>query len=138
MGNIVFSFTEPTAAMATNAPLIFVIATAAQLPQASTCLEVLKEAQATGPSEDSTRLLCLDRVPLSELSNSTCWFYPTHDGTFLSWERGLSPMQASASTGHCDHAASEPWRPGDGSEWTAKPTPASSSRIASRCSQLSR
>jgi hypothetical protein len=30
------SFTEPAAAMATNEPLIFVIATAAQLPQAST------------------------------------------------------------------------------------------------------
>jgi len=36
--------------MATTEPLIFVIATAAQLPQASTCLEVLQEAQATGPS----------------------------------------------------------------------------------------
>ena len=138
MGSIVFSVTEPAAAMATNEPLIFVIATAAQLPQASTCLEVLDEAQATGPSEDSTRLLCLDRVALSELSNATCWFYPTHDGTFLSWERGLSPTQASASTGHCDHAASKPWQPGDGSGWTAKPIPASSSRIASRCSQLSR
>jgi len=151
MESIFFSFTEPTAAMATNAPLIFVIATAAQLPQASTCLEVLKEAQATGPStgfalrifskgaehsdlgllpvdglltgeqrrssdgtqllcdalvvqiepqhhwlgvyqgepEDSSSLRCLDRVALSELSNATCWFYPTHEGTFLSWERGL-------------------------------------------------
>ena len=36
-----------------------------------------------------TGLRCLDRVALSELSNATCWFYPTHDGTFLSWERGL-------------------------------------------------
>jgi hypothetical protein len=36
--------------MATTEPLIFVIATAAQLPQASTCLEVLEEAQTTGPS----------------------------------------------------------------------------------------
>ena len=44
------SFTELTAALATDEPLIFVIATAAQLPQASTCLEVLQEAQATGPS----------------------------------------------------------------------------------------
>ena len=32
---------------------------------------------------------CLDRFPLSEASNETCWFYPTHDGAFLSWERGL-------------------------------------------------
>jgi hypothetical protein len=36
--------------MATNEPLIFVIATAAQLPQAFTGPEVLQEAQATGPS----------------------------------------------------------------------------------------
>jgi hypothetical protein len=50
MGSIFSSFTEPAAAMATNESLIFVIATAAQLPQASTCLEVLQEAQATGPS----------------------------------------------------------------------------------------
>jgi len=28
-------------------------------------------------------------VALSELSNATCWFDPTHDGTLLSWERGL-------------------------------------------------
>jgi len=137
--------------MATTEPLIFVIATAGQLPRASTCLEVLQEAQATGPStgfalrifskgskhsdlgllpfdgfltgeqrcssdgtqllcdalvvriepqhhwlgvyqgkpEDPTSLRCLDCVALSELCNATCWFYPTHDGTFLSWERGL-------------------------------------------------
>ena len=50
MESIFSSFTEPAAAMATNESLIFVIATAAQLPQASTCLEVLQEAQATGPS----------------------------------------------------------------------------------------
>lgn len=33
---------------------------------------------------------CLDRFELSEASNETCWFYPTHDGTFLSWERALT------------------------------------------------
>ncbi|MEB3263994.1 MAG: hypothetical protein VKJ66_06450 [Synechococcus sp.] len=38
---------------------------------------------------DSPGLQCLDRVALNELSNTTCWFYPTHDGTYLSWERGL-------------------------------------------------
>jgi hypothetical protein len=38
---------------------------------------------------DLSELRCLDRVALNELSNATCWFYPTHDGTFLSWERGL-------------------------------------------------
>jgi hypothetical protein len=32
---------------------------------------------------------CLDRFPLAEASNETCWFYPTHDGRFLSWERAL-------------------------------------------------
>lgn len=39
--------------------------------------------------EDAAVLHCLDRFPLSEANNETCWFYPTHDGTFLSWERGL-------------------------------------------------
>jgi hypothetical protein len=33
---------------------------------------------------------CVDRFPLTEASNETCWFYPTHDGSFLSWERALS------------------------------------------------
>jgi len=42
-----------------------------------------------GDPNDPTSLHCLDRVPLSELSNATCWFYPTHNGTFLSWERSL-------------------------------------------------
>jgi hypothetical protein len=134
-----------------TAPLIFVVAPAAQLPDATTSKEELQEAQASGPStgfalrifsrgaehpdlaqlpvdgrltgeqrrsSDGTQLLCdarivriepqhhwlgvyqgdpanpaslqcLDRVALSELSNATCWFYPTHDGSFLSWERGL-------------------------------------------------
>ena len=42
-------------------------------------------------SSDETvdRFTCLDRLPLSEANNETCWFYPTHDGTYLSWERGL-------------------------------------------------
>lgn len=39
--------------------------------------------------DNPAALMCLDRVALSELSNATCWFYPTHDGVFLSWERGL-------------------------------------------------
>lgn len=29
---------------------------------------------------------CLDRFPLREADNETCWFYPTEDGTFLAWE----------------------------------------------------
>jgi hypothetical protein len=31
----------------------------------------------------------LDRFPLSEARNDTCWFYPTHDGHYLSWQRDL-------------------------------------------------
>jgi len=42
-----------------------------------------------GDGEDSDQFHCLDRFALSEAGNETCWFYPTHDGTFLSWERGL-------------------------------------------------
>ncbi len=42
-----------------------------------------------GDPHDPTVLQCLDRVALCDLSNDTCWFYPTHDGSFLSWERGL-------------------------------------------------
>ena len=132
-------------------PLIFVVAPATLLPEATTFMEDLQVAQASGPStgfslrifnrgaehpdlgllpldgrltgeqrrssdgtqllcdalilriepqhnwlgiyqgkpEDPTSLKCLDRVALSELSNATCWFYPTHDGSFLCWERGL-------------------------------------------------
>jgi len=39
--------------------------------------------------DDPSHLQCLDRMALSELTNDPCWFYPTHDGTFLSWERSL-------------------------------------------------
>jgi hypothetical protein len=31
----------------------------------------------------------LDRFPLSEAPNQSCWFYPTHDGHYLSWQREL-------------------------------------------------
>lgn len=63
-----------------------------------------------GEAEDSTSLECLDRVALSELSNSTCWFYPTHDGTFLSWERGfqLSLQPGSIASG-ADVLSSAPY-----------------------------
>lgn len=33
---------------------------------------------------------CLDRLALSSAGNQTCWFYPSHDGRFLSWEQRLS------------------------------------------------
>lgn len=38
---------------------------------------------------DATTYTCLDRFALKEANNETCWFYPTHDGTYLSWERDL-------------------------------------------------
>ncbi len=146
-----------------NPPLIFVVAPAPQLPDETTSLEELQQAQAAGPStgfalrifsrgaehpdlgllpvdgrltgeqrrssdgtqllcdalviriepqhhwlgvyqgdsEDTTCLRCLDRVALSELSNATCWFYPTHDGTFLSWERGLRLSLQPGSIADC-------------------------------------
>lgn len=149
-----------------TSPLIFVVAPATQLPEATTSLEDLQVAQASGPStgislrifnrgaehpdlgrlpvdgrltgehrrssdgtqllcealivriepqhhylgvyqgdpEDPTNLTCLDRVALSELSNATCWFYPTHDGTFLSWERGLRLSLQPGSIADCPAA----------------------------------
>ncbi|QPN64102.1 hypothetical protein [Synechococcus sp. CBW1004] len=54
--------------------------------------------------DDPTVLHCLDRVALSELSNATCWFYPTHDGTFLSWERGLRLSLEPGSIADCPEA----------------------------------
>ncbi|APD47194.1 hypothetical protein KQ302_11140 [Synechococcus sp. CS-602] len=29
---------------------------------------------------------CLDRFPLREAANETCWFYPTENGRYLCWE----------------------------------------------------
>jgi hypothetical protein len=144
-------------------PLIFVVAPATLLPEATTTLEDLQVAQASGPTtgcalrifnrgadhpdlgglpvdgrltgeqrrsgdgtqmlcdalilriepqhhwlgvyqgepEDPTSLQCLDRVALSELSNATCWFYPTNNGTFLSWERGLRLSLEPGSIADC-------------------------------------
>lgn len=48
------------------------------------------EANAIGVYQrghDPEVLRCLDRFALQEAENETCWFYPTHDGRFLSWER---------------------------------------------------
>ena len=42
-----------------------------------------------GSPENSGQFACLDRLPLRELGSETCWFYPTHDGAYLSWERAL-------------------------------------------------
>ncbi len=38
-------------------------------------------------SLDIDRVECLDQFPLREASNETCWFYPTEDGRYLSWEK---------------------------------------------------
>jgi hypothetical protein len=38
-------------------------------------------------SLDISRVECLDQFPLREASNETCWFYPTEDGRYLSWEK---------------------------------------------------
>ena len=54
-----------------------------------------------GDPPQPSALHCLDRVALSELSNATCWFYPTHDGSFLSWERGLHLNLQPGSIADC-------------------------------------
>jgi len=33
------------------------------------------------------RVECVDQFPLREANNETCWFYPTEDGRYLSWEK---------------------------------------------------
>ncbi len=38
-------------------------------------------------SLDIESVECLDQFPLKEASNETCWFYPTEDGRYLSWEK---------------------------------------------------
>ena len=32
------------------------------------------------------QITCLDKLSLSDVKNDTCWFYPTEDGEYLSWE----------------------------------------------------
>jgi hypothetical protein len=32
------------------------------------------------------QITCLDKLCLSDVKNDTCWFYPTEDGEYLSWE----------------------------------------------------
>jgi hypothetical protein len=43
----------------------------------------------TPASGDAGVYICLDRFALEAANNETCWFYPTHDGNYLSWERDL-------------------------------------------------
>ncbi len=37
----------------------------------------------------------------ADRADLTCWFYPTHDGTFLSWERGLRLSLEPGSIADC-------------------------------------
>ena len=32
------------------------------------------------------QIICLDKLSLMDVNNDTCWFYPTEDGGYLSWE----------------------------------------------------
>ncbi len=32
------------------------------------------------------KITCLDKLSLLDVNNDTCWFYPTEDGEYLSWE----------------------------------------------------
>ena len=43
----------------------------------------------TGPREGAVVRL-LDRFPLQEAANETCWFYPTDNGTYLCWSNPLA------------------------------------------------
>ena len=58
--------------------------------------------------------LLLDRFPLREARNETCWFYPTHDGHYLSWQRelqvalGLGRTVGSAPVADSDPARQRP------------------------------
>jgi len=40
-------------------------------------------------AQEPEHLHRLDSFPLSEARNESCWFYPTHDGHDLSWQREL-------------------------------------------------
>jgi hypothetical protein len=51
-------------------------------------LGVYREDGSRGP--DARQWQQLDRFPLSEARNETCWFYPTSDGHYLSWRRELT------------------------------------------------
>jgi hypothetical protein len=37
-------------------------------------------------NQPEATLRCLDRFPLRDAENETCWFYPTEDGRYLGWE----------------------------------------------------
>ena len=51
------------------------------LDPASLCLGVYA---VSGPSPG--QIHCLAYLPLAEIENETCWFYPTDNGNYLSWQ----------------------------------------------------
>jgi hypothetical protein len=63
------------------------------LDAASLCLGIYAqpEAQVGGQSEaqaeaNQGQIQCLACLPLAEIENETCWFYPTENGRYLSWQ----------------------------------------------------
>jgi hypothetical protein len=42
--------------------------------------------QQAGPGFAVEAVTCLDCYPLQEAANETCWFYPTDNGHYLTWE----------------------------------------------------
>lgn len=76
-------------------------------------LGVYARAEGEG-SEVDARWQELDRFPLREAENETCWFYPTEDGRYLSWEcqhsLELAPgrlVEASQASGPDGYVRSE-------------------------------
>jgi len=57
-------------------------------------LEVYELEAPHSPDSPARRL---DSLPLQEATNETCWFYPTEDGRYLSWE---SQQAISCHPGH--------------------------------------
>ncbi|MCP9773563.1 hypothetical protein KBY66_13230 [Synechococcus sp. Tobar12-5m-g] len=49
------------------------------------------------PNRDDSAVQRLDSLPLQAGSNETCWFYPTEDGHYLSWE---NPWAIRCDPGH--------------------------------------
>ncbi|NDG73988.1 MAG: hypothetical protein EBX49_01320 [Synechococcaceae bacterium WB8_1B_136] len=78
----------------------------AVIPQLEPRLNGLGVYRSTPGSE---QLECLDRFALSDANNETCWFYPTHDGTFLSWERALVLALAPGAVAAAEAAAPTPY-----------------------------
>lgn len=44
------------------------------------------QVSAPGLKLEVESVVCLDRYPLQEAANETCWFYPTDNGRYLAWE----------------------------------------------------